>query len=128
MIPLLISLPIYCSGFSCVSVSCRHNNLALAIASAQHHDHEVVATSATDSFQHVIHKATSATDFQHVIHKAIQTLVMSDTDGDELDHSYGSASQGLWLHTPTAKEMERMLNRLVLKVRYISLLCVLCYI
>ena len=100
MIPLLISLPIYCSGFSCVSVSCRHNNLALAIASAQHH--EAVATSATD--------------FQHVIHKAIQTLVMSDTDGDELDHSYGSASQGLWLHTPTAKEMERMLNRLVLKV------------
>lgn len=56
-------------------------------------------------------------DFQLLIQMAIQTLVRSDTDGDELVHSYGSASQGLWLNLPAAKELQGVLDRVVLKVR-----------
>jgi hypothetical protein len=56
-------------------------------------------------------------DFHQLIQAAIQTLVRSDVDGEELDHSYGSASQGLWMHAPTAKTMQQLLNRLALKVR-----------
>ncbi len=55
--------------------------------------------------------------FDILVKRAIQTLYKSDTDGEELDHSYGSASQGLWLHSPTAKEMQKLLDRMVLKVR-----------
>ena len=54
--------------------------------------------------------------FQLLIQKAVRTLVMSDTDGDEATHAYGSASQGLWLHTPAAKEMQGVLDKVVLKV------------
>ena len=59
----------------------------------------------------------ASNDFQLLIQKAIQTLVKSDTDGDELVHSYGSASQGLWLNPPAAKELQWLLDRVVLKVR-----------
>lgn len=55
--------------------------------------------------------------FQLLVQKAIQTLVRSDTDGEELDHSYGSASQGLWVHAPAAKEMQGVLDKVVLQVR-----------
>lgn len=56
-------------------------------------------------------------DFQLLIQMAILTLVRSDTDGNELVHSYGSASQGLWLNLPAAKELQGLLDRVVLKVR-----------
>lgn len=59
----------------------------------------------------------ASNDFQLLIQKAIQTLVKSDTDGEELVHSYGSASQGLWLNPPAAKELQWLLDRVVLKVR-----------
>jgi len=55
-------------------------------------------------------------DFQQLIEKAVLTLVKSDTDGEELDHSTGSASQGLWVHAPAAKEMQRELDNIVLKM------------
>ena len=55
-------------------------------------------------------------DFHLLIQTAIQTLVKSDTDGDELVHSYGSASQGLWLNSSAAKELQSLLDRVVLKV------------
>lgn len=58
------------------------------------------------------------TDFHLLIYAAIQTLIHSDLDGEELDHSYGSASQGLWMHAPSAKKMQQLLNRVTLKVRF----------
>mmetsp|Transcript_13871 Transcript_13871/g.30241 ORF Transcript_13871/g.30241 Transcript_13871/m.30241 type:complete len:778 (+) Transcript_13871:163-2496(+) len=54
--------------------------------------------------------------FQFLIQKAVETLVMSDTDGEELKHSTGSASQGLWIHAPAAKEMQGVLDKVVLKM------------
>ena len=56
-------------------------------------------------------------DFDLLIQMAIQTLIRSDLDGEELDHSYGSASQGLWIHAPSAKKVQQLLNCLALKVR-----------
>lgn len=56
-------------------------------------------------------------DFRLLIRKAARTLVKSDTDGEELDHSYGSASQGLWLHAPAARDMQGVLDDMALKVR-----------
>ena len=93
--------------------ACRPNVLQL-----------MMATSATGE----ITSATQRTDdnysnlqpldaFQQLIQKAIHTLIMSDTDGEELDHSYGSASQGLWVHSPSAKELQNIIDRLVMKVR-----------
>lgn len=61
----------------------------------------------------------NANDFQLLIQSAFQTLVKSDLDGEELEHSYGSASQGLWMHAPSAKNMQRLLNKVTLKVRSI---------
>ena len=61
--------------------------------------------------------ATTSAAFQHLIQKAVQTILKSDTDGDELEHSYGSASQGLWLHSKSAREMQSLLDRIVLQVR-----------
>ena len=52
-----------------------------------------------------------------LIQKAVRALVKGDTDGEELSHSYGSASQGLWLHAPSAREMQDVLDRVGLKVR-----------
>lgn len=63
------------------------------------------------------------TDFHLLMHAAIQTLIHSDLDGEELDHSYGSASQGLWMHAPSAKKMQQLLNRVTLKVRFEDLIC-----
>ena len=64
-------------------------------------------------------------DFHLLIQAAIKTLVRSDVDGEELDHSYGSASQGLWMHAPTARTMQQLLNRLALKVRFcIEYVCI----
>ena len=54
--------------------------------------------------------------FQHLIQKAVQTIIKSDTDGDELEHSYGSASQGLWLHSKSGREMQSLFDRIVLQV------------
>ena len=55
--------------------------------------------------------------FHLLIQKAVQTIIKSDTDGDELEHSYGSASQGLWLHSKSAREMQSLLDQIVLQVR-----------
>jgi hypothetical protein len=33
-----------------------------------------------------------------------------------LQHSYGSASQGLWLHSTSAKEMQSVFDQIVLQV------------
>ncbi|KAL7539402.1 hypothetical protein ACHAXR_011870 [Thalassiosira sp. AJA248-18] len=57
--------------------------------------------------------------FQLLIQKSVQTLLKSDTDGDELDHSYGSASQGLWIHSRAAEEMQGVLDRVALKLRMV---------
>jgi len=54
--------------------------------------------------------------FPLLIQKAARTLVKSDTDGEALVHSYGSESQGLWLHAPSAKEMQAVLDDVVLKM------------
>ncbi|KAL3807568.1 hypothetical protein ACHAXA_006469 [Cyclostephanos tholiformis] len=69
----------------------------------------------TDDQPAIIQPGDASTDFQLLIQMAIQTLVRSDTDGDELVHSYGSASQGLWLNLPAAKELQGLLDRVALK-------------
>ncbi|KAL9185295.1 hypothetical protein ACHAXT_003072 [Thalassiosira profunda] len=60
---------------------------------------------------------TDESGFRTLIQKAVRALVKGDTDGEELSHSYGSASQGLWLHAPSAREMQDVLDRVGLKVR-----------
>eukprot|EP00984_Skeletonema_dohrnii_P012653 scaffold5161_cov94-Skeletonema_dohrnii-CCMP3373.AAC.2 len=45
----------------------------------------------------------------------MHTLLQSDSDTDENEHAYGSASQGLWINPKAAKEMQNLLDRVVLQ-------------
>jgi hypothetical protein len=54
--------------------------------------------------------------FETLARKAIHTLLKSDSDTDENEHAYGSASQGLWINSQSAKEMQNVLDRVVLQV------------
>ena len=57
-----------------------------------------------------------ASAFEILTQKAIHTLLKSDSDTDENEHAYGSASQGLWINSKAAKEMQNVLDRIVLQV------------
>ena len=80
-------------------------------------------TSDTSNTQRHQHSPNDSSDneeedgFQQLIQKAVNTLIKSDTDGEELDHSTGSASQGLWIHAPAGKELKGVLDRVELQVR-----------
>ena len=107
------------AGFSLISSSssssCYSRNFHPSPPSALAAQATVVDTTATTRSTTQQPTATSA--FQILIQKAVQTIIKSDTDGDELEHSYGSASQGLWLHSKSAREMQSLLDRIVLQVR-----------
>ena len=129
MIQLLIlsSISSTCHAFVSQANDCKHKSLR----ACRHDVLPLMATSATGEVS--LGKALQSTNdnsnlqplanminidaFQLLIQRAIHTLIMSDTDGEELDHSYGSASQGLWVHSPSAKELQNIIDRLVLKVR-----------
>ena len=48
---------------------------------------------------------------------SLHTLLKSDSDTDENEHAYGSASQGLWINPKAAKEMQNLLDRVVLQLQ-----------
>jgi len=50
-------------------------------------------------------------DLSSLVRCAVDALVASDRDGDSLTHSYGSESQGLWVHGPSAEELGEMMGR-----------------
>ncbi|KAL3794145.1 hypothetical protein HJC23_012852 [Cyclotella cryptica] len=54
--------------------------------------------------------------FGQLVQSATQTLTSSDVSENEIEHSYGSASQGQWICSRTAGEMQKtVLDSLVLK-------------
>ena len=106
--------------------ACRHDVLPLMMATSATGEITLQSTNDNSNLQSPLDNMINIDAFQLLIQKAIHTLIMSDTDGEELDHSYGSASQGLWVHSPSAKELQNIIDRLVLKVRlymYFEILC-----
>jgi len=57
----------------------------------------------------------SADSFSKLVQKAVETLVESDVKDGESEHSYGSASQGMWLNAKAGQELQTLLNRLILQ-------------
>lgn len=54
--------------------------------------------------------------FKKLIQSAANIITSSDLSDNEIEHSYGSASQGQWICSKTAGEMQRdVLERLILK-------------
>ena len=108
--------------------ACRHDVLPLMMAATGEVSlgKALQSTNDNSNLQPSLENMINIDAFQLLIQRAMHTLIMSDTDGEELDHSYGSASQGLWVHSPSAKELQNIIDRLVLKVRlymYFEILC-----
>lgn len=60
-----------------------------------------------------------ADSFSKLVQKAVETLVESDVKDGESEHSYGSASQGMWLNAKAGQELQTLLNRIILQVIFI---------
>ena len=97
--------------------ACRHDVLSIMMATSATGEITLQSTNDNSNLQPSLDNMINIDAFQLLIQKGIHTLIMSHTDGEELDHSYGSASQGLWVHSPSAKELQNIIDRLVLKVR-----------
>ncbi len=104
--------------------------LASAAASSSNTLEDDEATATQSSINNINNGDDNdvGSSFQLLIKKAVQTLVMSDTDGEELEHSTGSASQGLWLHAPSAKDMQSALDRVVLTQHQVRDDATICYV
>ncbi len=109
------------AGFLLISSSsyssCSRNNFYPSPSALAAQSTVVDTTTAVITESTTQQPTATISAFQHLIQKAVQTIIKSDTDGDELEHSYGSASQGLWLHSKSAREMQSLLDRIVLQVR-----------
>ena len=126
------------SAFSTPSISCSRNH---------HHDHSfslagattAAITSADDDTTSIPNNGpllqqksnnNNPSAFELLAQTAINTLLKSDVDTDENEHAYGSASQGLWINSMAAKEMQNVLDRVVLQVslRIITIIILCCCI
>ena len=111
------------SAFSPSSCSRNHHHptsfcLAGADTITNQNNHDVIQTIIQQNQDE--EKESSA--FEILTQKAIHTLLKSDSDTDENEHAYGSASQGLWINSKAAKEMQDVLDRIVV---HVSFCCVL---
>jgi len=101
------------------SISCsrnrHHHPLAGAAAAA-------VETNTNQIQPTIQRNSDESSAFEILAQSAMHTLLKSDSDTDENEHAYGSASQGLWINPKAAKEMQNLLDRVVLQVRDFDLL------
>ena len=112
------------------SISCsrnRHHHQSYSLAGAA----AAVVDTTTNQIQPTIQRnSEESSAFEILAQSAMHTLLKSDSDTDENEHAYGSASQGLWINPKAAKEMQNLLDRVVLQVRDFDLLlrfiCLLC--
>jgi hypothetical protein len=109
------------AGFSLISSlssssSCYSRNFYPSPSPSALGAQAAVVDTKTTTAESTKQQPAAASAFQLLIQKAVHTIIKSDTDGDELEHSYGSASQGLWLHSKSAREMQSLLDRIVLQV------------
>ena len=121
---LLLLLPLWCffsgvAGFVSISSlpSSSSSRIFYPSPSALAAQSAVVDTTTKTTESTTQQPTATISAFHLLIQKAVQTIIKSDTDGDELEHSYGSASQVLWLHSKSAREMQSLLDRIVLQVR-----------
>jgi len=100
------------------SISCsRNRSSSLAGAAA------AAVETTTNQIQPTIQRnSDESSAFEILAQSAMHTLLKSDSDTDENEHAYGSASQGLWINPKAAKEMQNLLDRVVLQVRDLDLL------
>mmetsp|Transcript_18474 Transcript_18474/g.37155 ORF Transcript_18474/g.37155 Transcript_18474/m.37155 type:complete len:752 (+) Transcript_18474:93-2348(+) len=95
------------------SISCsrnrHHHPLAGAAAAA-------VETNTNQIQPSIQRNSDESSAFEILAQSAMHTLLKSDSDTDENEHAYGSASQGLWINPKAAKEMQNLLDRVVLQL------------
>ncbi len=104
------------SAFCPSSITCCRNRHRLAGAAAA-----AVDTTTNQNKNELIQPILQQTvedpsAFEILAQKVIHTLLKSDSDTDENEHAYGSASQGLWINSKAAKEMQNILDRVALQV------------
>ena len=138
-VPLVLLVVCYCcfgstaSAFSSSSsISCfsrnhhhhRQHSFSLAGATAAAIDTTTAQNKNKELPPHPIlqQQNNNPSAFEILAQKAIYTLLKSDSDTDENEHAYGSASQGLWINSKAAKEMQNVLDRIVLQVSLYTLL------
>ena len=106
------------------SISCsRNRSSSLAGAAAA-----VVETTTNQIQPSIQRNSDESSAFEILAQSAMHTLLKSDSDTDENEHAYGSASQGLWINPKAAKEMQNLLDRVVLQVRDFDLLLRFIYL
>ncbi len=120
LLSAVLTLSYYCfctaSAFSTSSISCSRNRHPLAGAAAAAID-TTTNQNKNEVIQPIIqHIEGDPSAFELLAQKVVNTLLKSDTDTDENEHAYGSASQGLWINSKAAKEMQNILDRVALQV------------
>ena len=127
LLPVALSYFFYgtASAFSSSSsISCsRNRSSSLAGAAAA-----VVETTTNQIQPSIQRNSDESSAFEILAQSAMHTLLKSDSDTDENEHAYGSASQGLWINPKAAKEMQNLLDRVVLQVRDFDLLLRFIYL
>ena len=116
LLPVALSYFFYgtASAFSSSSsISCsRNRSSSLAGAAA------AAVDTTTNQIQPTIQRnSDESSAFEILAQSAMHTLLKSDSDTDENEHAYGSASQGLWINPKAAKEMQNLLDRVVLQLQ-----------
>ena len=107
----------FCSSSSIETARTRNNHeqqntFSPSRATAAAIDMDTSTNSKVGKTQDVIESSA----FEILAQKAIHTLLKSDSDTDENEHAYGSASQGLWINSKAAGEFQSVLDRIVLQV------------
>lgn len=120
---LTLTLSYHCFGtasaFSTSSISRSRNRhpLAGATAAAAIIDTTTNQDKNNELIQPIIQQNVGdPSAFELLAQKVVYTLLKSDSDTDENEHAYGSASQGLWINSKAAKEMQNILDRVALQV------------
>jgi hypothetical protein len=108
---MLLATVVLCSFVTASAFSSSPAGAAAAVfdtTTNQNFNHDII--------QPIIQIKQDSSAFEILAQKAIHTLLKSDSDTDENEHAYGSASQGLWINSKSAKEMQNVLDRVVLQV------------
>lgn len=118
-----LTLSYYCFGttsaFPPSSISCSRNRHPLAGAAAASVD-TTTNQNKNELIQPIIHQNVGdPSAFELLAQKVVYTLLKSDSDTDENEHAYGSASQGLWINSKAAKDMQNILDRVALQVSFL---------
>ena len=107
------------SAFSPSSISCSSRNRHPLAGAATAAIDTTTNQNKNELIQPIIQQNVGdPSAFELLAQKVVYTVLKSDSDTDENEHAYGSASQGLWINSKAAKEMQNILDRVALQVSF----------